>query len=496
MKQRKMIAGFCLLLTVSSTAVAGGMDEWFVEKQPDQVRWRVPEADEMVAGNQNGWYITPHDIRLGYFGFSSRDGRVKNATAKSFEIIPNCVWGQYTYKVTRLGPDAESTGYEPGRRGGDSRRIAFSEVQKVAEAGKGLRLNGVVTRIHEDRKGFDADIQWAGKKVPCRFEVVKVEREKRIPEFHSVQYGPHWRQTYDVYLPEGFDPKSDEPLGVVLNIHGGGWGALDKQSGDGDRWNRNNIAFISMNYRYIGEYQQPPAVTVPIAAPLLDAARGLQHIKYHAKTYGIDPDRILATGGSAGGASSAWLAMHDDMAEPDSADPIARVSTRLYAATPTQGQLSMDPKQMREWIPEITYGPDKFITDFPAGMGRNDKKARFDYWLSRREEFLPAIREFSAYEHASPDDPPMMLCYGGQKDIPVSEGGNATHHPKFGEYTYKRLKEVGHPEVYYWADNVDSGHERYNGWVGFALFTLDKLNPDWVAEKEAREKAEAEKKSK
>jgi acetyl esterase/lipase len=471
------------------------MDKWFVKDQPDAQRWEVPAPGAQVAGNQNGWYISPYDIRPGSFGFSSRDGRVSNAGADSFEIIPNCVWGQYTWRVTRKGPDAKPTGYDISRRGGDNRRISFGEVQKVVQAGKGLRVNGTVTKVDKDRKGFDADIEWAGKKVPCRFDLVKVEREKRLPDFHSVQYGPHWRQTYDVYLPDGFDPKTDGPAPVLLNIHGGGWGALDKQSEDGNRWNPHGIVYISMNYRYIGEYDQPPAVTVPIAAPLLDAARGLQHIKYHAKTYGIDPDKILATGGSAGGASSAWLAMHDDMAEPDSADPIARVSTRLYAATPTQGQLSMDPKQMREWIPEITYGPDKFITDFPAGMGRNDKKARFDYWLSRREEFLPAIREFSAYEHASPDDPPMMLCYGGQKDIPVSEGGNATHHPKFGEYTYKRLKEVGHPEVYYWADNVDSGHKRYNGWVGFALFTLDKLNPDWVAEKEAREKAEAEKKS-
>jgi acetyl esterase/lipase len=268
----------------------------------------------------------------------------------------------------------------------------------------------------------------------------------------------------------------------MLNIHGGGWGALDKQSEGGARWHKRGIVYISMNYRYIGEFQQKPAVIVPIAAPLLDAARCLQHIKFQAEELGIDPDRIVLSGGSAGGATSCWLALHDDMADPDSPDPIARVSTRVHAAAPNQAQTSMDPQQMREWIPGITYGPDKFITDFPDGIGRNDKVEKFDYWLSKREELLPAIKEFSAYEHASADDPPIMNCYGGRKDIPVSEGGNATHHPKFGEYLDKRLTEVG-AESYYWCDNVPEETKRYNGWVGYALFCLDKLlGPGWEAE--------------
>ncbi len=464
----------------ASLARGGSMDKWFAKPdQPDAERWRVPDADETVAGNQNGWYVTPHDLRVGSFGFSVRKGRLANATSESFELIPNSVWGQYTYRVTRKGPDAAKTGFKPGNRPfAHSRSIAFAEVATLADAGKGLLMGGTVTAIDDDRKGFDADVEFAGKTVPCRFDLLKIERQKRLPDFHSVPYGPHWRHTYDVYLPEGFDPKTDGPAPVILNIHGGGWGALDKQTGDAARWGKRGIVYISTNYRYVGEFEQAPAMTVPVAAPLLDAARALQHIKYHAKTYGIDPDKILATGGSAGGASSAWLALHDDMADPDSKDPVARMSTRLYAATPTQGQLSLDPKQMREWIPGITYGSHAFISDWPAGIGR-DKKKRFEYWLAHREKYIDAIKEFSAYEHVSSDDPPIMLCYGGRKDIPVSEGGNATHHPKFGEHTAKALKKAG-VEVYYWADDVHSGTDRYNGWVGFALFTLDKLlGPDW-----------------
>jgi hypothetical protein len=69
----------------------------------------------------------------------------------------------------------------------------------------------------------------------------------------------------------------------------------------------------------------------------------------------------------------------------------------------------------------------------------------------------------------------MLHCYGGQKDvIPALDGGNATHHPKFGERLHKRLKELG-AESYYWADNVKCEQPRYDGWSGVRRFVCDKM---------------------
>jgi acetyl esterase/lipase len=218
----------------------------------------------------------------------------------------------------------------------------------------------------------------------------------------------------------------------------------------------------------------------PKVAPITQeyAARCLQHVKYHAEKLGIDPDCILLTGGSAGGATSAWLAMRNDLADPDNTDPIAQVSTRALCSTPNQAQTSLDPIQMQKWIPGITYGAHAFHPDLPK-----DKTERFQYGLAHRDEVLDAIADFSAYQQASADDPPMMPVYGGRKDIPVADGGNGTHHPKFGEYLDKRLKELG-VESYYWCDTVSSGVKRYDGWAKVDLFTLDKLlGPDWDQKK-------------
>jgi hypothetical protein len=168
--------------------------------------------------------------------------------------------------------------------------------------------------------------------------------------------------------------------------------------------------------------------------------------------------------------------MHDDMADPDSPDPVARQSTRVTCAFPVQAQTSLDPRQMREWIPQITYGAHAFFTRQDYGR----KEESFEYFLAHRDEIVPWIREFSAYEWASADDPPMLLVYGGQKDvIPALDKGNATHHPKFGEHLHERLTELG-VESYYWADNVRCEEDRYHGWPGITRFVCDKLlGPDW-----------------
>ena len=209
----------------------------------------------------------------------------------------------------------------------------------------------------------------------------------------------------------------------------------------------------------------------PVAAPLYDAARALQFLRYKAKELGLDPSRVAVTGGSAGGATTCWLAMHDDMADPQSPDPIARESTRVTCAFPVQAQTSLDPIQMRQWIPQITYGAHAFFTRDQYG----EKEKGFDYFLAHRDEILPWIREFSPYEWASSDDPPFLHNYGGQKDVlPAVDGSNATHHPKFGENLHKRLKELG-VESYYWADNVKCHNDRYEGWLGVARFVCDKM---------------------
>ncbi|MFP4056791.1 MAG: alpha/beta hydrolase [Candidatus Brocadiia bacterium] len=440
------------------------------EKWP--ITWYIPPDEGPVVGNQNGWFVTPHDILPGSFTFS---GKVEEARADGFEMTPNSVWGRYRFRITRLGPADEPTPDLKLRKVVPVRSIHFADLAKLTDEHT-LLFRGTLTEIGPDRKTFTADMGFRDGPIACRLDLVKAEEKTLPPDIRSMHYGPHWQHTMDIYYPED---RGEEPPPVVLYIHGGGWGALDKQGVNRSvpGWTELGFAVVSFNYRFVSNADQYPAMSPPVAAPLYDAARALQHLRYKAKELGLDTDRIAVTGGSAGGATTCWLALRDDLADPDSPDPIARQSTRITCAFPVQAQTSLDPKQMRAWIPEITYGAHAFFTR--EQMKTRDKAKRFAYFLAHREEILPWITEFSPYEWASKDDPPMLLCYGGQKDIPVAQGGNATHHPKFGEHLHRRLQELG-VESYYWADNVKCENPRYHGWAGTKRFVCDKLlGPDW-----------------
>src|SRR5262245_46747351 len=186
----------------------------------------------------------------------------------------------------------------------------------------------------------------------------------------------HERQKFDFW-----QAKSDKPTPVVLLIHGGGWVNGDK-TGYGanmiDPFLKEGISVAAINYRFIAQAMEQ-GVDPPVKACLHDAARALQTIRSKGKEWNVDPKRVGSTGGSAGACTSLWLALHNDIADPKSSDPVARESSRLSCAAVTGAQTSLDPKELREWIPNSVYGGHAF------GFARKataTEKAR-----SRPEEF-------------------------------------------------------------------------------------------------------------
>ncbi len=241
----------------------------------------------------------------------------------------------------------------------------------------------------------------------------------------NVAYGTHPRQVLDFY-----PAKSDKPTPVVFHIHGGGWQNGDKKM-EPKAFLDKGISVVSINYRYVKNGVEDK-VEPPVKAPLEDAARALQFIRSKAKEWNLDKQRIGATGGSAGGCSSLWLAFHDDMADPNSKDPVARESTRLYCAAVNGAQVSLDPKVVREWMPNYTYGAHAF------GMKNLDEVEK------NREKLAPWIKEYSPIEHATKDDPPIGLFYGGDKDAKVGDSPkDPTHSPILGIKLEEKLKAVG-----------------------------------------------------
>lgn len=99
-----------------------------------------------------------------------------------------------------------------------------------------------------------------------------------------------WTGLVDIY----YNPVHSTPTPIVINIHGGGWnkGSKETQRGFGS-WFKNNIAVANMGYRL--------SQVAPAPAAIEDVRAVIAHLKYHAKEFNIDPDKIIIMGGSAGG---------------------------------------------------------------------------------------------------------------------------------------------------------------------------------------------------
>ncbi len=62
-----------------------------------------------------------------------------------------------------------------------------------------------------------------------------------------------------------------------------------------------------------------------------DVHRGIRFVRHHADEYGIDPDRIGVSGGSAGGHLSLMLAARGGPGPGESPDPVDRESSAVQA---------------------------------------------------------------------------------------------------------------------------------------------------------------------
>lgn len=250
-------------------------------------------------------------------------------------------------------------------------------------------------------------------------------RAEQSKNLLNVPYGSHPRQVLDFY-----PAPSDKPTPVVFYIHGGGWRNGDKKINPKPFLDKG-ISVVAINYRFV-QHGVEEKIVPPVKAPLEDAARALQFVRSKAGEWNIDKKRIGATGGSAGGCSSLWLAFHDDMADSASKDPVARESTRLYCAAVNGAQTSLDPRELREWMPNYNYGAHAF------GL------PNFQSLIDNRDKVLKWIKEYSPIEHVTKDDPPIALFYGGDKNAKVGDSPkDPTHSPILGIKLEEKLKATG-----------------------------------------------------
>lgn len=110
----------------------------------------------------------------------------------------------------------------------------------------------------------------------------------------DISYGPHARQRFDLYAPEG---GAKAPRPVVFMVHGGAWRIGDKEmarvvENKVARWVPRGVLFVSTNYRML------PEADVQTQAD--DVARALARAQQEVARWGGDASRFVLMGHSAG----------------------------------------------------------------------------------------------------------------------------------------------------------------------------------------------------
>ncbi len=193
--------------------------------------------------------------------------------------------------------------------------------------------------------------------------------------------------TMDVYLPVD-EPRAPRP--AVMLVHGGSWRYFDRDryKSVARRLARSGYVTASIDYRLV------PAGVFPNAVH--DTGCALAYLQNHADELGIDPDRIVLIGYSAGAHLGSLVAVADDPAlVPDCAEG---------APAPPAGVISgAGPQDMR------TLPDARAVREFMGGT---------------RSELPEAYALASPVSHASADDPPFLFVHGAQDffvDVDQSE---------------------------------------------------------------------------
>jgi len=126
----------------------------------------------------------------------------------------------------------------------------------------------------------------------------------------------------ELYFPPNHDPAKAKVPGLIL-FHGGGWsgGNLGQFRDACAYFASRGLVCATAEYRMLSkaEVAALPAGESKKRACVTDAKSAIRWFKQHAGELGIDPDRVITGGGSAGGHISALATLNPGLNDP--ADP-------------------------------------------------------------------------------------------------------------------------------------------------------------------------------
>jgi acetyl esterase/lipase len=218
-----------------------------------------------------------------------------------------------------------------------------------------------------------------------------------VEVIRHLPYGPSGvRQHLDIYRPQ-IIPDGGCP--VLLQIHGGAWMMGDK----GGQALPLMYALASRGWICVAaNYRLSPSVSFP--THLLDCKAALCWIRENGASYGMNPDFVAVTGGSAGGHLAALMGLTENRPEFQPQHPTT--DTSVQACIPFYG-----------------------IYDFLVRYNQHPNSKIYERFLTGRVLHESLKDNPGLWDQASPvaqihaDAPPFMVVHGNRDSLAaVAEG--------------------------------------------------------------------------
>jgi len=193
----------------------------------------------------------------------------------------------------------------------------------------------------------------------------------------------------DLYKPKN----QSEPLPAIVCIHGGGWKSGEKKhfGKHAQFLAEHGYVVVSIDYRLSGE--------APFPVHIMDCKASVRWLRANADKYGIDPNRIGATGHSAGGHLAALLATSGGVEALEGDGGNAEFSSSIQAAVPMGAQSDLETDRIRSMT---------------AQSGAAIWHAFLKGPLDKNEELYQLA---SPRRHLDAEDPPMMFITGAKDNM-------------------------------------------------------------------------------
>lgn len=215
-------------------------------------------------------------------------------------------------------------------------------------------------------------------------------KKKSYTKYEDIPYGNYERQTFNLYLPDG----RTGTLGLILVIHGGGWSGGDKSYYNTklEKWCKEyGFATASINYHYISnEFSCDDIIS--------DIALSLDKIKEFASTKGVNIEKALLTGNSAGGHLSllyaykyANMASIKPVAVANYSGPTDLTDVNYYV----NNENALGYLDLFSRLCHVTFTIDNYLDD----------------------EMKQKLLEYSPVNYVSENTVPTLICHGDMDDI-------------------------------------------------------------------------------